>query len=468
MRGRRSFAFWHRMPFIGRLLITTCLALVVAGGAMVSFSVSQDAADARTDIQDELVNELRVVPAVLAENVVVGDFSALQQSLDRIVINPRIHMVRFRDSSGVDMISRDAPIPRQAPDWFQQLLGVEDLSGSAPVIIGGRVYGDLSVTLTAQALVNRSWTRLIHHLTILLAAIGADFLGIWLVLRSGLSPLKQLEDAAHAMTAGDLGGRLAVVGSPELRHVIIAFNGMAEATQAAHQRLHFTNAELLRLTEVMAHHFQEPARRLVTFARRLKILLGMQMLSKEANVALTFIEQQANRLRALIRDIQLYLAVDQPLGAVYALPLGKVVEKVVASRADDLAAMGATVIVDAAMPSILLDQWRLINMVEILLDNAMRYCRPDVPLRLHVSAKIMGPMVELRFADNGQGIAREYHERVFKVFERLNPMAGDDSTGVGLAIVRRIVEHGNGKVWVEDTLGGGATLVLEWPAATDQ
>ena len=107
-------------------------------------------------------------------------------------------------------------------------------------------------------------------------------------------------------------------------------------------------------------------------------------------------------------------------------------------------------------------------MMEILLDNSVRYRNPDRPLRIHVSAAATGAKVRLRFADNGPGIAPEYRNLVFQVFERLHPLAGEDNTGVGLSVIRRIVEHENGKVWIEETPGGGATIVLEFPIGTDQ
>jgi two-component system sensor histidine kinase ChiS len=224
-----------------------------------------------------------------------------------------------------------------------------------------------------------------------------------------------------------------------------------------------SNAELERFSEVSAHHLQEPARRLVTFARRLKSALGEQQLSEDTAQWLSFIDQQASRLRALIRDVQLYLAAGRPMGDALPLAPATVIEAEVAAKAADLSAIGAEVAVDPAMPLVHLDRWRLANMVEILLDNSLRYRRPDLPLRIHVSARAVGRMAQLRFADNGQGIDPEFRDLVFRVFERLHPEDGDDSTGVGLAIVRRIVEHENGRVWIEETPGGGTTVVLELP-----
>lgn len=233
--------------------------------------------------------------------------------------------------------------------------------------------------------------------------------------------------------------------------------------EAAQVKLRFANSELLRLTEVMAHHLQEPARRLVTFAQRLKRNLDGHPLEADALQSLSFIEQQAIWLRSLIRDIQLYLAASQPLGEVHSLPLNAAVDKVAMARAADLAAIGAKLTVQPAMPSVMLDSRRLTDIFDILFDNALRYRRPQTPLHIKIGADIIETRVRMSFADNGTGIEPAYRERVFGIFERLNPTADDDRTGVGLSVVQRIASDNDGKVWVEETPGGGATFMLELP-----
>jgi diguanylate cyclase (GGDEF)-like protein len=105
------------------------------------------------------------------------------------------------------------------------------------VRVGGRAYGDLTLTLTEQGLANQSWAHLENQLAILLLAIALDFLGIWLVLRSGLAPLKQLESGANAIAAGNFDIRLTPGGSPEIRHVIESFDRMAQSVLTAREQI---------------------------------------------------------------------------------------------------------------------------------------------------------------------------------------------------------------------------------------
>ena len=222
---------WESLPFIGRLLVTASTAILVAGAAMVFVSARQEAAEIRVDLRQELDKELETLPAALAETVVVGDFATLQQTLDRYVARPLIAKVSFQDTSGVLLTSGGLPSPSAAPAWFLALFDFSDVAGQAPVLVGGRSYGDLSLVLTARRLSERAWDHLQNHLWILLLAICVDFIGIWLVLRTGLSPLKQLESGARAMAAGRLDVQLAPEGSPEFRSLIDSFNRMVRSVR---------------------------------------------------------------------------------------------------------------------------------------------------------------------------------------------------------------------------------------------
>ncbi|WP_295443597.1 PAS domain-containing protein [uncultured Thiodictyon sp.] len=209
----------------------------MAGAAMVFVSARQEAAEIRTDLTMELGKELESLPSALAETVVVGDFSTLQQTLNHYAARPLMVSVRFQDASGTTLTSSRPRNASQAPAWFLALFDFSDVTDQASVIVGGRRYGELHLVLSAQRLAERAWGHLKNHLSILLLAILVDFIGIWLVLRSGLSPLKQLEEGARAMAAGRLDVQLAPTGSPELRSVFASFNHMVTAVRLGQSAL---------------------------------------------------------------------------------------------------------------------------------------------------------------------------------------------------------------------------------------
>jgi diguanylate cyclase (GGDEF)-like protein len=230
-------ALWSRIPFIGRLLITATVALVAAGAVMLFVSARQEVREFRADLATELARDLDTLSAVLAGVVVVGDYATLQQTLDQSVSRLPVVKADFRATEGAHLRAEGKPPESRSPGWFNVLFGISDMTGSVQINVGGRSYGDLSLTLTTQGLADRSWDHLEGHLAILLLAIVLDFVGIWLVLRSGLAPLKQLESGANAIAAGHFDVPLAPGGSPDLGHVIEAFQQMAKSVLAAQEQI---------------------------------------------------------------------------------------------------------------------------------------------------------------------------------------------------------------------------------------
>jgi signal transduction histidine kinase len=116
------------------------------------------------------------------------------------------------------------------------------------------------------------------------------------------------------------------------------------------------------------------------------------------------------------------------------------------------------------LPPVWLDPPRLADLFHLLLDNSLRHGQTGQPLVLRINGDIVNDTARIRVADNGNGIAPEYRERVFRVFERLTSTG--DGTGVGLAIVRRIAESTGGRAWIEETPGGGCTVNFELPSGS--
>jgi len=222
------------------------------------------------------------------------------------------------------------------------------------------------------------------------------------------------------------------------------------------------HAELAQFTRIAAHHLQEPARRLVSFAQRLQTQIPLDQLNDDVKASLHFIEQGAARQRALVRDIQLYLAADQPRSTMGKVAVAEVIDSLLEHRASLMRETGAQLDYNSC-PPVYIDRPRLKDIFSILLDNALQYRHPELTPQIQISGELKAGRVIYCVADNGIGIPEEYRERVFEVFERLQVRENQDSTGVGLAIVRRIVESCGGSVILQETPGGGATVLFDLP-----
>ncbi|MEI6706866.1 MAG: transporter substrate-binding domain-containing protein [Methylococcales bacterium] len=223
------------------------------------------------------------------------------------------------------------------------------------------------------------------------------------------------------------------------------------------------HADLVQFTYIAAHHLQEPTRRLATFVQRLQSQLAeIPELNKDVVTSLNFIEQSALRQRALVRDIQLYLAVIRPIGVVEQNSVAKILAKVLRHHAQLIDNTHAIIEYDD-LPSVHFDQPRLYDIFNILLDNALHYRHPERTLRIQISGEAKGRRVYYRIADNGIGIPADCRERVFLVFERLQINNNPESTGIGLAIVQRIIKSCHGSVSLDETPNGGTTVLFDLP-----
>ncbi|NJD07255.1 MAG: response regulator [Methylococcaceae bacterium] len=235
---------------------------------------------------------------------------------------------------------------------------------------------------------------------------------------------------------------------------------LAERKQAT-ENLARSHAELQRFAEISAHHLQEPARRIATYAERLTAQLAGRLDDAEARLSLEYIDGQARREQNLLRDVERYLAAGQPRGKIKSLDTGKVVAKLLEGMADRIRAAAAEVTL-GDLPATRMDVARLMDVFAAVLDNALQFGRKEARLRIGIQGERFGTQVRFSVSDNGPGIEPAYRERAFRVFERLT--TAGEGTGIGLAILRRVAESSGGRAWIGETPGGGCCVMFELPA----
>jgi signal transduction histidine kinase len=114
------------------------------------------------------------------------------------------------------------------------------------------------------------------------------------------------------------------------------------------------------------------------------------------------------------------------------------------------------------MPTVRSERVPLQQVFMNLLGNAIKHAGATNPL-IEVQWSDAGPFVEFTVRDNGPGIAPQYHERIFGIFQTLEARDKVEGTGIGLSVVQKIVEAKGGKVWVESEPGKGARFKFMWP-----
>jgi PAS domain S-box-containing protein len=217
-----------------------------------------------------------------------------------------------------------------------------------------------------------------------------------------------------------------------------------------------SNADLQQFGYVTSHDLQEPLRSITSYAQLLSERYGQQ-LDENANQFIGYIISGAERMSMLIRDLLMYSRVvnaeDFPTTVV---DMNAVADWAIMNLQLAIEDTKAVVIHDD-LPPVEGNQMQLIQLLQNLISNSIKYRRQDKPPEIHIGARRSGNDWEFSVRDNGIGIEPQYHERIFGLFKRLH---GRDvpGTGIGLALCRKIVEQHGGKLRVESEVGAGSTF----------
>lgn len=181
----------------------------------------------------------------------------------------------------------------------------------------------------------------------------------------------------------------------------------------------------------------------------------------EAPKALRFIRISVEKMDALINGMLRLSRLGHVLLRPVALNMEQLLKQSLANLTSQLQASGGTVEI-GTLPACHGDAGLVDQIFSNLLDNAIKYRDPARPLRIVVSGHSKGERVVYCVADNGLGLAPADQEKIWDLFHRVNP-GGPPGEGLGLNLVRQIVERHHGRVWVEATLGEGSRFFVELP-----
>ena len=307
----------------------------------------------------------------------------------------------------------------------------------------------------------------------------AGIVAAWLLSVRVLEPLSALTEGVRSAAQGDLGRRVHVAGPEEVAELGRAYNDMADALQSRTTELERQTRELERQTRelerqtrdleefvyIASHDLQSPLISIQGFAERLQSGRGPELDDRQRRW-LERIQANVENMGTLIRGIldlsRLNTQRNEPAqGSARGL-----VEGAVAGAQDAAERRGVRIsVVGEAWPEVAGDLIRLQSVFANLVDNAIKYMGDEqASPEVEVGCKIDGERGIFWVRDNGVGIAPEYQSRVFRPLERLKSVEAH-GIGMGLTLVRKIVEIHGGELTLESELGQGSTFRFTLPVA---
>jgi two-component system sensor kinase FixL len=256
-----------------------------------------------------------------------------------------------------------------------------------------------------------------------------------------------------------------VIGLRSFMFDITARKRAEQALQNHAAELGRSNAELEQFAYVASHDLQEPLRKIQAFGERLNRKYST-VLGPEGCDYLTRMESAAARMQVLINDLLMLSRVVSQARPFADVDLTSIVRQVAGdleSRLD-----GGAIEIDT-LPPLMADKVQMGQLFQNLIGNGLKFRKPDVPPVVRITGRDLPStpgelaFVEITVEDNGIGFDEKYAERIFQIFQRLHGKNEYQGTGIGLAVVRKIVDRHGGRVAAYSAPGQGAKFVVILP-----
>ncbi|MCZ7435247.1 CHASE3 domain-containing protein [Micromonospora sp. WMMC241] len=298
-----------------------------------------------------------------------------------------------------------------------------------------------------------------------------------------IRPLAGLVGQVREVADGDYQHRIAGSGPPEFRRLADDIDQMRQKiaqeldeVRQARERIEWVNDQLQKQAEeltrsnrdleqfayVASHDLQEPLRKVASFCQLLQRRYAGQ-LDERADQYIAFAVDGAQRMQRLINDLLAFSRIGRLTTGFTEVDLNRVMGDV-AGQTEAARQYADAELTWDEMPTIRGEEPLLTNLLVNLVSNSVKFRRPDVPSKVHVSARLVDGEWEISCRDNGIGIEPEFADKIFVIFQRLHSKDAYPGTGIGLAIVKKIVEYHGGRVWVDTEAEEGTTIRFTLPA----
>ena len=238
---------------------------------------------------------------------------------------------------------------------------------------------------------------------------------------------------------------------------VISHVNITERKQAE-EAVRRTRDELEQFASVVSHDLRAPLRGVSQLAGWLQEDLAGK-LSEDTDEKLVLLQDRVRRMQTLIDGLLEYSKVGGTQGTEETVDTGALLVETIDSLSPPT---DVSIDVEPNMPTLQTDRLRLGQVFANLIGNSIKHHGRN-PVHIWVTARDAGRFYEFSVADDGPGIARQYHEKVFMMFQSLAPKDTGIDSGIGLALVKKIVEEHGGSITLDSQEGKGANFRFMWP-----
>jgi signal transduction histidine kinase len=449
-----------RSKIIGIILLTNLVGL----GLSVSVIIANDLSIFRRQLQERAQALANQVAAYNIVPLLFDDPADTEQSLGALSAEENLLEAYVFDAQGKVFGHRLETDFRYAqPDPQRREGGFRSgaLEVWAPVFETGKRIGDVCLLYSTQGLEQTIREYMARMLWVALGIILVSVVLAFLLGRIISRPILQLADVArHISNKGDFSIRVRKIGRDEISILCDVFNDMLGQIQNRQADLERSNRELDHFARATSHDLKAPLRGIATLATWIEEdLRGEGAISDATAERLGLMKGRVKRMEGLIQGILDYSRVGRMDTEIETVDTGTLVREIA-----EMLSPPPTIEVKAAgeMPIFQTKRVRLQQVLSNLISNAIKYQDKEQG-EVVVRAQLRGDWYEFSVQDDGRGISPQFHDKVFLIFQTLQPRDVVESTGVGLALVKKIVEGEGGEVSLESEVGVGSTFRFTWP-----
>jgi signal transduction histidine kinase len=270
--------------------------------------------------------------------------------------------------------------------------------------------------------------------------------------------IAQIRTLAEQVVQGDYTVQIPDTTADNLGGLAASLNRMTQTLDASFSALEKRNRELDQFAYVASHDLKAPLRGVTTIVKWIEDELAAE-LSPQLRTYLDQMKGRLSRLEDLINGLLAYARVGRTAQTHEAVDVHQLLTEV----AELVVPPSFTLTLAPGLPVLpATDRLSLQQVFTNLLSNAVKYHHHGAG-QLAVSSQDLGDFYEFRVQDDGPGIAPEYHQKIFLLFQTLRDRHTAESTGIGLSIVQKIINEQQGTIRVESAVGRGAGFIFTWP-----